>query len=66
MLPVSYEEGQNMAQEIGAKMYLECSALTQQGLRKVFEEAIRASLQEKQILEKQRKQVSSRRGCTLL
>jgi len=35
--PVRYEEGQQMANKIGAIRYIECSALTKDGVRKVFE-----------------------------
>ena len=39
---LSPDMGTQLAQQIGARMYLECSALTQEGLKKVFEEAIRS------------------------
>ena len=42
MSPIQYSQGVAMMKDIGAVKYLECSALTQKGLKTVFDEAIRA------------------------
>lgn len=39
--PVTKEQGEMMAQQIGAMKYIECSAKTQDNLSQVFEEAVR-------------------------
>lgn len=38
--PITEEEANNMVKELGAIKYLECSALTRQGLKNVFDEAL--------------------------
>ena len=47
-LPVRPEEGQEMAEKIGAKDYYECSSKTKEGVREIFEAATRAALANKQ------------------
>lgn len=41
---VTAEKAEGMAKEVGATRYLECSALTQEGLKQVFDDAIRAAM----------------------
>ncbi len=41
---VSYREGNDVAHQIGARKYLECSSLTGEGVDDVFEAATRAAL----------------------
>ena len=44
MTPITEKEARDQSSQIGAVDYLECSALTQKGLKTVFDEAIRCVL----------------------
>ncbi|XP_070831140.1 ras-related C3 botulinum toxin substrate 2-like [Chaetodon trifascialis] len=59
LAPITQSQGQALAQEIDAEKYLECSALTQDGLKTLFDEAIRAVLCPKNPVKK-------KKGCSLL
>jgi len=60
MNPITFEQGMAKAKEIGAVKYMECSALTQKGLKAVFDEAIRV------VISPQPKKKARRGGCNLL
>ncbi|AAS54397.1 Rho family GTPase CDC42 Ecym_4146 [Eremothecium cymbalariae DBVPG len=56
--PITPEQGEKFARELRAVKYVECSALTQRGLKNVFDEAIVAAL-EPPVIKKSKK-------CTIL
>lgn len=62
--PITYSQGTAMARDIGAVKYLECSALTQKGLKNCFDEAIRAVLYP-QAVGKKDKSGKKKRKCSL-
>ena len=61
MTPITFEQGQSKAKQINALKYLECSALTQKGLKNVFDEAIRAVISPQKQTQKKKKG-----GCSLI
>jgi len=58
--PISSEQGQKLAKDLGAYKYQECSALRQKGLKDVFDEAIIAAL------DPNSNKVKGKKNCTLL
>jgi len=59
MSPIDYQRASQLAREIGAIRYLECSALTQKGLKNVFDEAIRA------VLHPQPREKKNKKSCVV-
>ena len=60
--PISTEKAHALCKEIGAVRYMECSALTQKGLKQVFDAAIKAVLMPSPTPSKDKKAG----GCSLL
>jgi Ras-related C3 botulinum toxin substrate 1 len=58
--PITEEQGKAMANKIKAVKYLECSALTQEGLKEVFDSAIRTALRPPKL------EVKKKGGCSIL
>uniref|UniRef100_A0A8C5MVZ2 Ras homolog family member J n=1 Tax=Leptobrachium leishanense TaxID=445787 RepID=A0A8C5MVZ2_9ANUR len=61
--PITPEQGMKLAKMIGAQCYLECSALTQKGLKNVFDEAILTVFNPKK---KKSRCVKCRNSCTIV
>ena len=45
LAPITRKQGEAMQRKIAAMAYVECSALTQKGLKHVFDEAVRTAIQ---------------------
>ena len=60
---VTPDEAQRVAQQIGAVKYVECSARTKEGLKEVFDEAVRAYLHPPAAPSQQKK---SKKDCVLV
>ena len=56
--PITVESAEKLSRELRGVKYVECSALTQKGLKNVFDEAILAALEPPEPVKKRR--------CTLL
>ncbi|XP_039906875.1 ras-related C3 botulinum toxin substrate 1-like [Simochromis diagramma] len=53
--PINYPDGLALSKEIGSVKYLECSALTQRGVKTLFDEAIRIAVSPPPITKKTKK-----------
>jgi len=60
---ITQAEGQNLAKDIGAVQYMECSALTQKGLKQVFDQAIKSVIRPSG---QRRPMQKKEAGCSLL
>mmetsp|Transcript_16529 Transcript_16529/g.25698 ORF Transcript_16529/g.25698 Transcript_16529/m.25698 type:complete len:205 (-) Transcript_16529:169-783(-) len=66
LAPLSVQKGRQLAREVGAERYVECSSICNTGVRDVFEEAVRCCVFGPK-MEKEKKRIQKRnRMCVLL
>ena len=58
LAPIQHKQGLHLAKQIKAAKYLECSSLTQEGIKDIMKEAIRVAIQVAPL--------QSKEGCTLM
>eukprot|EP01115_Flamella_aegyptia_P002218 TRINITY_DN135_c0_g1_i5.p1 TRINITY_DN135_c0_g1~~TRINITY_DN135_c0_g1_i5.p1 ORF type:complete len:202 (+),score=46.05 TRINITY_DN135_c0_g1_i5:135-740(+) len=66
LAPLTADEGRALAKDIEAVNYLECSALTQKGLKHVFDQAIKTVIRTGGKAEGPRTPHHSKKGCLIL
>ena len=59
--PITVQQGDAMKKRIGGVIYMECSALTQAGLKDIFDEAIKVVL-----FPETKKKKNGKSKCTVL
>jgi len=64
MSPITHDQGGQMQKDINSVKYIECSALTQKGLKELFDEACRAVLNP--VVNTKKTQKKSGGGCVVM
>lgn len=64
--PHTAADGERLAAQLGAVKYVECSALTQAGLKRVFDEAIKIALARKDAAARKEMAPKKARACAAL
>jgi small GTP-binding protein len=67
LTPITYEQGLQLMRQVNAAKYMECSALTGQGLRNLFDETVRVAVNfQKQEAKRIRKTKKRNNHCVVL
>ena len=66
MKPIEKRQGEELAKEIGAYAYQECSAMTQDGLKEVFQKAVDSVFKSREEEEKEQEKRGKKKQCTIL